>query len=228
MKKISQHRPVFIVLALGLVLTGCASSPEPVVTVEPVVAPHIEYVVQRGDRLSEIAQTFTGDGANWRAIATANNIKNPRNLREGSILVIPQSILPKTQSTPLSQEPKRQPTPVSSPMAVKRASTDEANVVVTAIPKQREFELNPLQQNPTKSNTRALQNSGLAQSIKVIGSYYPKGIYLAPQTSSRLLMRVNPGTTFSLEATIDGWFKVTTEQGSGFIRHSDATVVSAE
>lgn len=227
MYKNKKPRPVISLMVLGLCLTACAGPsskpPEPV----PVTPQHIEYIVQRGDRLSEIAQTFTGQESNWRAIASVNSIENPRNLREGAVLLIPQSMLIQDESSNVAEAPQRQTPQINTPLAVKRANaSSDTDVVVTAIPRKGEFELNPIDQN--SAGSRAASSDAFAQSIKVIGSYYPKGIYSAPQTSSTLLMRVTPGTTFDLEATIDGWFKITTENGSGFIRHSDATVVNSK
>jgi nucleoid-associated protein YgaU len=45
--------------------------------------------VEEGDRLDLIAHEEYGDTAQWRLIAAANGITNPRNLRPGSTLVIP-------------------------------------------------------------------------------------------------------------------------------------------
>ncbi len=45
--------------------------------------------VEEGDRLDLIAFEEYGDTSQWRRIASANSISNPRDLRPGSILVIP-------------------------------------------------------------------------------------------------------------------------------------------
>lgn len=47
------------------------------------------YTVKRGDTLMTIAHHFYGDWHKWRRIADRNDIKNPRNLRVGRVLVIP-------------------------------------------------------------------------------------------------------------------------------------------
>lgn len=49
-------------------------------------------VVRRGDTLSGIAQKEYGDAARWRAIATANDIDDPRALAPGLVLVIPKLV----------------------------------------------------------------------------------------------------------------------------------------
>jgi len=45
--------------------------------------------VEEGDRLDLIAHEEYGDTSQWRLIAAANGISNPRNLRPGTTLVIP-------------------------------------------------------------------------------------------------------------------------------------------
>jgi hypothetical protein len=48
------------------------------------------YVVKRGDTLSAIAQAAYGDATQWRAIAEANSITDPRMLAIGNVLTIPR------------------------------------------------------------------------------------------------------------------------------------------
>lgn len=48
------------------------------------------YTVRSGDTLFTIAQRFYGDGSKWPTVATANNITNPRTLRVGRELTIPE------------------------------------------------------------------------------------------------------------------------------------------
>lgn len=53
-------------------------------------ADHVKSrIVQRGDTLMAIAAAEYGDATNWRPIALANRIANPRLLAPGQILVIP-------------------------------------------------------------------------------------------------------------------------------------------
>ena len=47
------------------------------------------YVLARGDTLSGIAGQFYFDSANWRSIALANGIDDPRRLNPGMRLTIP-------------------------------------------------------------------------------------------------------------------------------------------
>jgi nucleoid-associated protein YgaU len=46
------------------------------------------YVVKAGDTLWAIAKKLTGNGANYRTIASKNNIKNPNKIYPGQKLVI--------------------------------------------------------------------------------------------------------------------------------------------
>lgn len=47
------------------------------------------YTVRPGDTLMAIASAFYNDASQWRAIATANDIFNPRKLVPGAVLTIP-------------------------------------------------------------------------------------------------------------------------------------------
>jgi len=46
-------------------------------------------VLQRGDTLALVAANFYFDPANWRPIALANGIDDPRRLKPGAELTIP-------------------------------------------------------------------------------------------------------------------------------------------
>jgi hypothetical protein len=54
-------------------------------------SPNVEkaYTVKRGDTLSSIAGAVYRDPTRWRAIASANSIQDPRELRPGTALLIP-------------------------------------------------------------------------------------------------------------------------------------------
>lgn len=47
-------------------------------------------VVRRGDTLASIAVEQYGDASRWRAIATGNDIDDPRAIKPGDVLVIPK------------------------------------------------------------------------------------------------------------------------------------------
>lgn len=57
------------------------------VRIEKAVA-NVEYVVKSGDTLSKIAKKYTGDSGNWKKIASANGVNDPRTLQVGQRLVI--------------------------------------------------------------------------------------------------------------------------------------------
>jgi nucleoid-associated protein YgaU len=49
------------------------------------------WTVAEGDSLSSIAASEFGDATQWRRIAEANHLQNVRELRPGSVLVIPDA-----------------------------------------------------------------------------------------------------------------------------------------
>lgn len=59
----------------------------------PKNSPDVEktYFVRRGDTLSSLAEVAFGDGRQWRAIADANGLSDPRTLQPGMLLFIPRS-----------------------------------------------------------------------------------------------------------------------------------------
>jgi nucleoid-associated protein YgaU len=58
----------------------------------PRNSPDVEktWVVRRGDKYSSIAAAVYRDPEQWRAIAEANQVKDPRVLRPGIVLTLPQ------------------------------------------------------------------------------------------------------------------------------------------
>ena len=91
-------------------------------------------------------------------------------------------------------------------------------VIVTPVRSREAFELSPL------DGPEAAAGAG-DRFVKVIGSYTPKGVYERPEGQSRVLMRITPGTVLPLERSVDGWYRVTTSAGPGFIRAEDARIV---
>jgi hypothetical protein len=57
----------------------------------PTTSPNVEksYVARRGESLASIAYAVYRDPAQWRQIATANKIHDPRTLEPGTVLTIP-------------------------------------------------------------------------------------------------------------------------------------------
>ncbi len=248
MTTIKKQKPI-IVYALVLVCTGlfgCASkSSAPVAATQNVAAtdnvPYhvtedyvvgvIRYTVQGGDRLSDIALEYTGDSSNWRDIAAFNNISDPRKMRVGSILEIPTDLIPGYEIA-RSTVPEPQAATVLPPVTsltvahssdpAQLLSKEElAPVVVTPIDTNRNFNLEPLDENAIGTGSY----SGAKRQVKVVGSYFPKGIYSEPAAYSTLLMRVTPGAHFSLEQQVNDWYKIDTEKGIGYIRIADAELL---
>ncbi len=67
----------------------------------------------------------------------------------------------------------------------------------------------------------------LSDWVQVSGNYTPKGIYTRPDPGSRILTRVAPGARLRLEDLFDGWMKVDTGQGIGYLQAIDARILSA-
>ena len=68
-----------------------------------------EYVVQKGDTLSRLAERFLGSANQWKQIADANAIQNPNVISVGMKLNIPQSGQGSTGDHTLERGPKSQP-----------------------------------------------------------------------------------------------------------------------
>jgi murein DD-endopeptidase MepM/ murein hydrolase activator NlpD len=79
-------------LHFGLQLNGRWVDPIPYfdgnVTHVPVMDDK-SYIVKLGDSLYSISQRIYGDGSKWQAIATKNNISNPKRLQVGQVLILP-------------------------------------------------------------------------------------------------------------------------------------------
>ena len=232
-------RPLHTALATLMIasLAACASNSGNYDSAEDISVPYtvtedyesgvISYTVQPGDGLGSIAEEFTGRTTNWKEIARYNNISNPRRLRVGTILEIPTDLIPgyerptppitQTQTIPVS------PVPQTSSLAVRRDDNVVAPVVVTPIDTNRDFELNPLDGSSISAQPRNYDGTGTQ--VKVVGSYYPKGIYTEPAAYSKLIMRVAPGTVFTLDSQVNEWYKIQTDSGAGYIRTTDAAIV---
>ncbi|MFK7854141.1 MAG: LysM peptidoglycan-binding domain-containing protein [Granulosicoccus sp.] len=232
---------------LTLMLQGCASGPfgnTKSAQTSDTLPPDIQYTVEKGDRLASISLAITGDMSHWQDIANYNDIVDPRKLRVGTVLFIPASLISTEDAQTLNAELDRQQSdksqsieaasrpvtrvslPASNALAVVQSSADadetQADVVLQPVVINRSFELNPID----KSELALSEQSDLAPpQVKVIGSYYPKGIYTQPASYSTLIMRVAPGTIFELEREVNDWYKVVTTQGIGYLRTVDGIIV---
>lgn len=216
--------PGLIILSLA----GCTGATRSYPEVPPPVLVH---TVLPGDSLGMIARTYTGSIDQWRAIAEHNGIDNPKQLAVGTQLTIPESLLSWQELVPESRAPDSAfaitpsaPETVASPLPAARTLqerdpvvTESADVVLTPVNKNRQFELQPITQSGT---TRLAGN----RQVKVLGTYYPKGIYIEPDVASRVIMRLAPGTRLELQRQYPGWYKVVTTAGEGYLRVSDGTI----
>lgn len=224
-----------------VLLQACATSPlEPMVSTptpqELMTISDIQHRIKPHERLGDIAIQYTGSAANWDNIANYNGISNPRHLRIGAIITIPGSLLsPGLQQNlaatgtqnELQQVAAARPnttTLASNTLAVKRTLSRRASdAVLEPVKTNKTFKLNPIKKS--KLIAQAHSQAPLAQ-VKIVGTYYPKGIYQQPANYSALVMRAAPGTLFELEYLANDWYKIITPNGIGYLREDDGKVVS--
>lgn len=103
-------------------------------------------------------------------------------------------------------------------------SLASVGVVVAKADPNKRFVLTPLgeESDELRINLRG------SDYIKVIGSYFPKVVYRSPYLDAKLLMRVAPGTVLPLEKLDDGWYRVSTDKGVGYLRTIDGEPTSAK
>lgn len=239
-KPSSTNKPAVTALLLSTaLLTACGTAPRrDMNTLDPSqttaeATPDLYYTVERGDLLSGIARELTGAASNWETIAEANGISDPRKLRVGQQIVVPGYLLPPiTNDTSAASVPtavamrsveRRRPSVMTKP-TVDDVGPDTADVVITKANPNKRFVLTPLGEKSEESYTELTGS----EYIKVVGSYFPKVVYRSPQLDAKLLMRVAPGTTFPLEKLDDGWYRVNTDQGIGFLRVEDGEPTNSD
>lgn len=182
----------------------------------------IHYTVRSGDVLGNIALGFTGDADTWRTIAEHNGIQNPKKLAVGTTIEIPGTLLVGSELQRLAKATASTPTDRSVPASIpaaRVANQEPVRVIVTPVTTNKRFELSSM------TSDAATTTLGTRQ-VKVVGTYFPKGIYTRPEDGSRVFMRLAPGTVLGLEREYDGWFRVTTSEGVGFLRSNDGEVLS--
>ncbi|ASJ76460.1 LysM peptidoglycan-binding domain-containing protein [Granulosicoccus antarcticus] len=228
-----------VALAAGCATSGINSNqaPDNQTSAARLSIDDVQHTVAPGDRLSDIALKYTGRVDQWETIATYNKITDPRTLRIGDIITIPASMLreKRTESSnkntgreTLSNNPAGVATTTGT-LALQRArevkstNSEAPDVHIASVNTNRTFELNPIE----SSNLATSQRYGTKPpQVRVIGTYYPKGVYQQPASYSKLMMRVAPGTIFELDQVINEWYKVNTDQGIGYIRAEDGNLMS--
>ncbi len=94
-------------------------------------------VKQNGETMEMIANWYTGNATNWKAIARANPKLNPNHLIAGNEIYIPSKILKTRQPIPESQSVPTAGTPEPKPAAVEEKVTpDEEEEIKIFGPKQ--------------------------------------------------------------------------------------------
>ena len=209
-------------------VAGCASSARaPIELAEEDANRSVRYTVQNGDRLGDIALELTGELARWRDIAAHNGIDDPRTLRAGTVLEIPATFLPDREEPPVSRSAARR----SGGGPAGDGAGGPARTVpvkLTPVVVNRDFELSPLDEKRAAARSEAAAETRRdGRRVRVMGSYFPKGVYAQPAVYSKLLMRVAPGTLFELEREVDDWYGVVLENGIGYLRGVDGRVLEA-
>lgn len=235
---------LLISMLFMLGLNACAITKNIRQAEQPAAQPaDVSYEVKAGDRLSDIAQTLTGKASNWQRIATYNNISDPKSLVAGDVLRVPQTLLrqiytlgAQAQDAVIEEKAAITPSaPATLPVttgngfsvARGRNTTTEtsAAINISAVEVNRSFELQPLTE-PLFASVADNDSAGTTTvQVKVVGSYYPKGLYDEPANYARLIQRVSPGTVFTLEAQVNDWYKVISDKGVGYLRANDGVLV---
>lgn len=229
-----------LVMILAL-LQSCATAP--IDTVSPAPATQLKmdsadilHRVRPHERLGDIALTYTGNATNWEEIARQNGISNPRHLRVGAIIIVPGSLVLEQDTQNVTNTATKKDLQLvadsrpnatmtsTNTLAVKRSTAQSATeVVVESVKNNRTFELNPIREPGLTDQT--LSKMPILK-VRVVGTYYPKGIYQQPASYSTLLMRAAPGTLFELEHLANDWYKIITGNGIGYLRKDDGKIVS--
>jgi len=230
---------VLLALAVQACATPSAQDDAPFEISEDYANKVIRYTVQRGDRLGDIALEFTGDVSAWLPIAKHNDIAEPKALRVGSQIEIPTELIPGYEQKRLYRQNQTKNAKLES------ETIDTADSVSLQDTQQIPRNTAALSTTPAVSagdiNTGAT-GSGSAQvikavaqtepqakpQVKVVGSYYPKGVYERPSMNSKLVMRVAPGTDFTLVEQMDGWYGIDTDYGPAYIRTDDGRIIDIE
>ena len=233
--------PVFVLLAF--VLTSCASTGNHAMKDgSDTTSQEIVYEVKPGDSLSSIGKSLTGLYESWEVIAVYNEITDPKSLAVGQTIKIPGTLIkpvrplpPRARASFINKTAASIANP-STRMGVTKANgvntvhgtsaqfDDFAPITMYSVEVNRSFTLEPI--DPTlalKGDQRTFGSE--APQIKVSGTYYPKGIYEEPANYARLIRRAAPGTRFTLEQEVNNWYKITTDEGVGYIRQSDSKLV---
>lgn len=179
------------------------------------------YEVGAGDTLSGIALETTGDVLNWRKIAELNNISDPNTIRKGQFIVIPHALTRTDASPP----------PAARELNLEPDTSDEKPLDTedkTSKPRAQDIELSetgdPPAQVPLPDSKKPIQQEKVGGWLIIRGGYYPREINIGPDSSSDILTQAWPGTRLQFVDRADGWYKVITNKGHGYLNPAYATV----
>ncbi|NND91642.1 MAG: LysM peptidoglycan-binding domain-containing protein [Granulosicoccus sp.] len=237
---------VSLMLALAVALvSGCATLRTVQDTEADESSRTVQHTIAPGDRLSDISLQYTGEVSQWEAIAAYNDITDPRTLRIGDVITIPGSLIPTSgqsesaatvarsasrESLDVASSSSSQVAPTATgTLALQRSPEVDAepeetgDVVLQPVRINRSFELEPLDESQLNRST-SIQTT--PPRVRVVGTYYPKGVYDQPASYSNLMMRVAPGTVLELESEVNDWYKVVTDRGIGYLRNVDGKLIA--
>jgi len=227
-------------LAGFLVLQGCSSAPKKAEISAPGAKDlndvDIMHRVKPHERLGDISIHYTGTSRNWQRIADYNGISDPRLLRMGTVIAIPNSLLiePQLQKQAVEATNKELQlvaasrssvaTTPNNTLAIKRRAPEKSSdVVLEPVKTNRAFKLSPITEAKSAGLT---QSKSSAMKVQVVGTYFPKGIYQQPANHSPMILRAAPGTLFEFEYLVNSWYKIVTKNGIGYLREDDGKVVA--
>ena len=239
-------------LLCGVLASGNAAAAEPSVTqstgsdgisTRATPASRILYTVKRGDSLTKIAKRLTGDMSNWRVIARSNNIRRARDLARGDVINIPVHLIRRIRVIDLSDSPSHAsdigtsgknitaslPISPGSSLSINTSNRPEINnnpyVHVHKVNVNRTFDVQPIGTSTRDFQISPLRSGAEPIKVKIRGSYFPQGIYDEPLNYGRLIKRAAPGTEFELANEVNDWYKIRTENGFGYIRRSESSLI---
>jgi len=209
------YLPRALIALLLIQLYGCASVQGPEKDKVVIEGP-VYYTVEQDDQLGDIAYAITGSADNWVKIAEHNNVQDARKIRAGDVLEIPLFLIREGGNEATNSRTALQSTSNNSDTSVE----SDINVVLNPVNINREFELSEMEIDVNRDADALSLNA----KIRIVGTYFPKGIYEEPTESAKLITRVAPGTIFDLDAELDGWFRIRLANDVAYIRTIDGKI----
>ncbi|MGI9305137.1 MAG: hypothetical protein ACR2RB_20890 [Gammaproteobacteria bacterium] len=178
-----------------LAVTGCAD-----IVVEPVAPPKPAKTADKNQSANDLPQP-----------PVSADVSKPATEKSGKEMTdapLPPAATPVSQPA-TGQTTKQvfklddpQPT-VQQPVATEKAGKDQADTQFETV---------------TEAASQPLKNAGW---VIVTGSYYPREIKHSPELGAETLLLARPGTRLQSLGLADGWYKVITDQGEGYVSESD-------